>query len=149
MAGTTVPIVGTSGKIEVTVTGPTTYQHYYTGNAEINFERKTEETGPWIGNSNILEVSAGQKFTFKVSGHITPTGSEAATDSALDALMDAYYENTKPVSLVIDTILGKKFTFLAAATTYTKFTYKVDAKGSVTFEAEGSGVPTIAAGSAS
>lgn len=147
-AGDSLPIRGTSGKVSVTV-GATTTQGYFVGSWEVGVEKKTEEAGPWVGNSTITDVATGKKFTFKCSGEVSPTGEDTDSDTWFAAFLAAYTTDTSPDVLIFDAIKGKKFSFAAATTTYSKCTYKQDAKGTVSFEAEGSGIPTIAAGSAS
>lgn len=147
-AGASLPIKGTSGKVSVTI-GATTTQGYFVGSWEVAYEAQTEERGPWIGNPNVVDVPTGAKFTFTCSGDISPTGEDTDSDTFIAALMNAYYTATKPDALEFDSIKGKKFTFNAATTSYTNFTYTQEADGTVSFEAEGSGVPVIAAGSAS
>lgn len=147
-AGASTPIVGTNGKITLTL-GAATSQGFFVGDWEVAVEVKTEETGPWIGNPNTVDIPAGRKITFKLSGHVSPTGEDADSDAFVEGLQQAYFVGTEPDTLVFDTIKGSKFTFAKATTTYSKYTYKQEAKGGVTFEAEGSGIPTVAAGSAS
>ena len=99
--------------------------------------------GPHLGDPNEYEVETSQKYSFKVSGTIPQDG-----DTAQDALFDAVTQRTNP-ALELWAVKGKKLTFASGTTVYKKLTIKQDAKGTHTFEAEGTGPASLADGPAS
>ncbi len=147
-AGVSLPISGEKGKITMTK-GATTKQGFFVGEWEIPTEIKTKEYDGWIGNANGGKRPIGKVTTFKFSGEISPTGEDVDSDAFRAMLKDAIFVGDPPDTLVFDTLLGDKYTFVKATTTWEKYTYKHSFGDGVSFEAEGSGIPTVAPGSAS
>jgi len=138
----TAPIKGTSGTVKID-TSTNQKSITWVGSWEVSVENSVETIGPHIGDANEYEVATAQKYTFKLSGTI-PDG----TDDGQEALFAAVTARTN-IALELATIKGKKFTFADGTTTYKKLTIKTDAKGTHTFEAEGSGPAILADGPAS
>ena len=135
-------IVGPSGVVSITVAATTT-PYLLVGEFEVSVENSTTEKGPWIGDANKVEVSAGRKYTFKVSGDIGVTAAVADNDTWLNAILAGYTSTVIPDTLTLTSTGGKSFAFPEATTTYTKLTYTHNAADGVSFSAEGTGVPTI------
>lgn len=135
-------IVGSSGVVSITVVATTT-PYLLAGEFEVSVENSTTEKGPWIGDANKVEVSAGRKYTFKVSGDIGVTAAVANNDTWFNAILAGYTSTVIPDTLTLTSTGGKSFAFPEATTTYTKLTYTHNAADGVSFSAEGTGVPTI------
>lgn len=129
------PIKGTEGEIKI---GPTVSAKsvQWVGKYEVELENQTEEVGPHIGDSNIYEVETGQKGSFKVNGTI-PEGGDLGQNDLIDAVVSRLRPQIK-----FKTTKAKILTF--ASPTYKKLSFGVDAKGTPTFAAEGSGPFTVA-----
>ena len=135
-------IAGSAGVVSITV-GATTTPYLLATEFEVGVENATTEKGPWIGDANTVDVSAGRKHSFKVTCDIGVDGDVANNYTWFDAVLAGYTSTTRPDVLTLTTTGGKSFAFAEATTTYTKCTYTHNAKDGVTFSAEGTGVPTI------
>jgi hypothetical protein len=133
-----VPIKGSSGNAKIGAVNFT-----WVGSWEATVENKTETIGPHLGDPNEYDVETSQRFSFKITGTIPEDG-----DTAQDALFDAVINRDNP-ALELWAVKGKKLTFAADTTVYSKLVIKQDAKGTHTFEAEGAGPATLADGPAS
>lgn len=133
------PLKGSTGSITIdTLTNQKSVA--WVGSWEVTLENNTETVGPHIGDPNEYEVETSQKWSFKVSGTIPEGG-----DDGQDAMFAAGVNRTRP-QLELATTKGKQLTFAADTTTYKKLTWKTDAKGTQTFEAEGAGPAVLADG---
>jgi hypothetical protein len=135
-------IVGSSGVVSITVAATTT-PYLLAGEFEVSIENSTTEKGPWIGDANVVDVAAGRKYSFKVSGDLGVTAAVANNDTWFNAILAGYTSSTLPDTLTLTSTGGKSFAFAEATTTYTKLTYTHNAADGVSFSAEGTGVPTI------
>jgi hypothetical protein len=133
------PIKGSSGYIKIDTAGAQKTLTWV-GEWEATIQNNTDTVGPHIGDPNEYEVETSQKYTFKVSGTIPED-----TDDGQDALFTAVANRTRP-QLLLQTIKGKQFLFAANTTVYSKLSIKQTAKGTHTFEAEGSGPATLSDG---
>lgn len=146
-ASTTAPLSGVEGVISVTV-GATVSQTLFYGKYTVDSKRKVDTRGPFIGNALSYPVKGARETTFDIEGTLTPVGGDTGSDAFNAALLAAYFNETEPDTLILETLGGKKFTFNKATTVYTDYSYEHDAEKGITIKAAGQGIPVVADGAA-
>lgn len=121
----TTPLSGTSG--QVTIGGTNVV---WVGSWEASVENGSQTVGPHVGDATEYEVDTSQKWSWKISGTI-PSGGDTGQNSI--------FTNTTgrtTAALMLEQEDGKRLTFSAAR--FSKLTFKTEANGTQTFDAEGS-----------
>lgn len=120
-----IPLSGTSGQI--THNGTTVN---WVANWEASCENGEQTIGPHVGDATEYEVDTSQKWTWKISGTI-PSGGDTGQNAIFTSVTG---RTTAP--LMLEQEDGKRITFSAAR--FKKITFKTEANGTQTFDAEGS-----------